>query len=129
MHQVRLGFVREMLKRLPLELPDVRLSQRTTLDAGQERLAIDASGLDGLDVTLLADPRTCVPIALQYVAPSPTGSDPSRVELSQYRRFGGILVPTVLKTTKNGEHWEEEYDSEIQVNVTLGDEYFRSSGR
>lgn len=129
MHGVRLGFVREMLMRLPRELADVRLSQRTTIDAGQERLAIEASGLDDLDTTLLADPRTCMPVAVQYTGASPTGPDPYRVDLSEYRRFGGILFPTVLKTTKNGEPWVEEYDSEIQVNAPLSDEYFRSSGR
>ncbi len=129
---IRLGFVREMLMRLPRELADVRLSQRTTLDSGQERLAIEASGLDHLDTTLLADSRTCLPVALEYRQASTTtagSTDTYRVELSQYRRFGGILVPTVLTTTKNGAPWEEEYDSEIQVNAPLSDEYFRNSGR
>jgi hypothetical protein len=124
LHGQRVTFVREMLMRLPRELAGVRLSQRTTLDAGQERLAIDASGLDDLDVTLLADPRTCMPVALQYR----TYSDTYRVELSGYRRFGGILFPTVLRIAKNGEPHQEEYDSEVQVNARLDDKYFRGGG-
>jgi len=126
MNTVRVGFVREMLMRLPRDLPDIRLSQRTMQDSGHERLAIDASGLDGLDATLLADPRTCMPVAVQYSKASVTaGSDTYRVELSQYRRFGGILFPTVLKTAKNGERWEEEYASEVRVNAPFDDAYFR----
>jgi len=129
MHAARQGFVQQMLMRLPRELADVRLSQRTTVDAGQERLAIDAFGPDDLAATLLVDPRTCSPVALQYTAPSPTGPAKYRVDLSAYRRFGGILFPTLLRTTKDGEPYDEEYDSEIQVNAMLDDEYFRSIGR
>jgi hypothetical protein len=125
LHGIRLGFVQEILKRLPRELADVRLSQRTTVDAGQERLAIDASGLDDLNVTLLADPRTCMPVALQYRS---MGPDAYRIDLSEYRRFGGILFPTVLRTAKNGDPWEDEHDSEVQVNAPLDDKYFRGSG-
>jgi hypothetical protein len=126
-HGIRLEFVREILMRLPSELPGVRLSQRTTLDSGQERLAIDAFGLDDLDATLLVDRQTCRPLALEYRQASTTapGLDTYRVELSEYRRFGGILFPTILKTAKNGEPWEDEYDSEVQVNPRLDTEYFR----
>jgi hypothetical protein len=100
------------------------------LDAGQERLAIDASDLAGLDVTLLADAGTCMPVAFEYRQSNTTaGIDAYRVELSQYRRFGGILFPTVLRTTKNGAPWEEEHDAEIEVNARLDDAYVRESGR
>jgi hypothetical protein len=128
MLDVRRRFVQQVMMRLPRELADVRLSQRTTLDAAQERLAIDAFDPDDLVATLLADPRTCIPIALQFTAPSPTGLATYRVDLSQYRRFERILIPTVLKVTKDGEPWEEEYDSEIEVNAPLSDQYFRNRG-
>jgi hypothetical protein len=62
-----------------------------------------------------------MPVALEYHQTSSTkagSSDTYRVELSEFRRFGGILFPTVLKTAKNGAPWEEEYDSEIQVNAS-----------
>jgi hypothetical protein len=107
-------------------LPDIRLSQRLIRDAGQERLAIDASGADGLAATLLADSQTCLPIALQYAKAAITaGSDTYRVDLSVYRRFGGVLFPTVLRTTRNGQPWQDEYVSDIQVNATFDDAYFR----
>jgi hypothetical protein len=123
---VRQGFVREILMRLPRELPEVNLSQRVTRDAGQERLAIDASGSTGLVATLLADSQTCLPVALQYAkAAIRAGSDTYRIDLSAYRRFGGILFPTVLRTTRNGQPWQDEYDSDIQVNVPFDDAYFR----
>jgi hypothetical protein len=121
MHLVRLGFVHEMLMRFPRELPDVQLSQRMTNDGGRDRLAIDASGLDGLDATLLADPQTCLPVAAQYIS----GADTYRIELSGYRPFGGLRVPTVLKIARNGEPREEEYVSDVQVNPSLDDGDFR----
>lgn len=125
----RAVFVREILMRLPRELPGVRLSQRTTQDAGQERLAIDASGLPGLNVTLLADPRTCMPVAVQYgQATAFKGRVTNRVALSQYRRFGGLLFPTLLKTTRDGGPWADEYVSEIHVNAPFDAGYFRAGG-
>ena len=126
MRVVRRGFVQEILMRLPRELPDVRLSQRATRDAEQERLAIDAFGPTGLDATLLADPQTCLPVALQYTkAAVKAGSDTYRIDLSAYRQFGGILFPTVLRTTRNGQPWQDEYVSDIQVNAPFDDAYFR----
>jgi hypothetical protein len=132
MNATRLEFVQQVLMRLPREIADVRLLQRITHESGQDRLAIDASGLDGLDATLWADLRTCMPFALEYRQASTTtagSSDTYRIELSQYRRFGGILFPMVLRISRNGAPREDEYDSQIQVNVPLGDEYFRRSGR
>lgn len=119
MQSARQDFVREMLMRLPRELPDVRLSQRMIRDAQQERLAIDAIGPDGLDATLLVERDTCIPIALQYQ--SSTGLLTSRVDLSGYRGFGGIRFPTVLRTARNGQAWIEEHDSDVEVNVPHAD--------
>jgi hypothetical protein len=130
MRSARLDFVHEMLMRLPRQLADVHLSQRTIRDAagdGQERLAIDAYGRDGLEGTLLVDPGTCVPIALQYR--SSTGMLTSRVDLSDYRAFGGIRFPTVLKTARNGQPWIEEHDSDVQLNAAQADTYFASTER
>jgi hypothetical protein len=115
----RQDFVREMLMRLPREFADVRLSQRMIRDAEQERLAIDATGPDGLDATLLVERDTCIPVAIQYR--SGTGLLTSRVDLSGYRAFGGIRFPTVLKTARNGQAWIEEHDSDVQVNVPHAD--------
>lgn len=123
----RQDFVREMLMRLPRELAGVRLSQRTMRDTEKERLAIDAVGPDGLDATLLADPQTCVPVALQYR--SSTGLLTSRVDLSGYRGFGGIQFPTTLRTTRNGQPWMEEHDSDVQLNAPQADKYFAGGAR
>jgi hypothetical protein len=119
-----------MLMRLPRESADVHLVQRTirdTADGGQERLAIDAYGHDGLEATLLADQKTCIPVALQYR--SGNGRLASRVELADYRSFGGIQFPTVLRTARNGEPWIEEHDSDVQLNAADADKYFASGER
>jgi hypothetical protein len=121
LHAVRLGFVHQMLMRLPRELAGVRLRQRTSHEAGLERLAIQAFGMERLRATLFADAQTCVPVAAEYLS----GSDNYRVELSSYRAFGGIKFPTVLKYARNGEPWEEEYVSDVQINAPLDDDYFR----
>lgn len=129
MRSARLDFVREILMRLPRELADVHLAQRTIRDDtdGEERLAIDAYGRDGLEATLLADPKTCLPLALQYR--TGTGRLTARVDLSDYRLFGGIRFPTVLTTARNGEPWIEERDSDIQLNAPDADTYFASGER
>jgi hypothetical protein len=130
MRSARADFVREVLMRLPRELPDVRLSQRTVhddADGGHDRLAIDGYGRDGLEATLLADPETCVPVALQYR--SSTGLLASRVDLYDYRRFGGIRFPTMLRTVRNGQPWIEEHDTDVQVNAPQADRYFASGER
>ena len=130
MRSARLDFVREVLMRLPRELPGVRLSQRTTgyrADGGPEWLTIDAYAQETVAATLLADPATCVPVAVQYR--SSTGLLASRVELSDYRPFGGIRFPTVLRTARNGQPWIEEHDSDVQVNPPRADTYFASGER
>jgi len=119
MADARRSFVRTILTRLPREMPGVRLSQRTMLDSGQERLAIDAFGPSGLDATLLADLQTCMPVALQYSEASVTGPARYRRDLSEYRRFGGILFPTVLKITRDGAPYEDEQVSEVKMNASI----------
>ncbi len=129
----RRRFVQQILMRLPRELPGIRLSPRTMQDAGQERLAFDASGsgYPGLDATLLADPRTCMPVAIEYSESDPFANRrvTERVALSQYRRFGGILFPTLLRTTRDGKPWSDELVSEVLVNVPFDDGYFRAGGK
>lgn len=120
------GFVRQLLMRLPRELPEVRLTQRTTSDGGKSRVAIDAAGPDGLIATLIADAKSCVPVGMEYGKDSKTAY---RLELSDYRRFGGILFPTTMRTARNGEPWEDEHDTEIQVNPAFDADYFRNKGR
>ena len=114
MRSARKEFVREMLMRLPGELADVLLSQRPTHDAGRERFAIDAYLSDELVATLTADAQSCMPVELQYKNTS--DALPYTVELSEYRRFGGIQFPTVLRTMRNGQPWAEEQDSDVRLN-------------
>lgn len=110
------SFAHQMLMRLPRKLAGVRLSQRVTSDSGHERLAIEASGADGLKATLLVDRETCVPIALQYNTVTASMSGLARVDLSEYRPFGGIRFPTVLKTSIAGQPYHEERVTSIEVN-------------
>ena len=110
-------FARQMLRRLPRKLGGVRLSQRVTSDSGRDRLAIEASGADGLKATLLVDRETCVPIALQYITTGAAMNGVTRVDLSEYRPFGGIRFPTVLKTSIAGQPYHEERVTSIEVNT------------
>jgi hypothetical protein len=112
----RQNFARQMLMRLPRKLPGVRLSQDVTTDAGRERLAVEALGPDGFRATLLADSGSCVPIALQYGV---TGIVTSawRVDLSEYRTFGGIRFPTVLRESRDGLPYREERVTSVEVNT------------
>jgi hypothetical protein len=117
MRSARLDFARQMLMRLPRAYAGVNLSQRVTRDAGEERLAIDASGPDGFLATLLANPDTCVPVALHYEGSGLSGATTVRVELSDYRPFGGVRFPTVLKTWHGNTPFTEEHVSTIEMNA------------
>jgi hypothetical protein len=120
----RLQFMREMLMRLPRALAGVTLSQRVMDDGGQERLAIDASGPYGFRGTLLADARTCVPIAFQYAGTPFSRTAITRTDLSEYHAFGGIRFPTMLKTSHGGTPYTEERVSRVEVNAPGADQYF-----
>ena len=97
-------FARQMLMRLPGRSAGVRLLQRVTSDLGLDRLAIEASGADGFRATLLVDRGSCVPIALQFTTIGAAVSGIRRVDLTEYRAFGGVRFPTVLKTSIAGWH-------------------------
>jgi hypothetical protein len=112
----RQDFNRQMLMRLPRQVAGVRLSQRMTTDSGRERLAIEASGTAGVEATLLVDRATCVPVALLYTRVSSTFRGVARVDLSGYRLFGGIRFPTVLRTSRDGEPYQEERVNLVEVN-------------
>lgn len=126
MRNARLQFIREMLMRLPRALPGVTLTQRVASDGGRERLAIDASGPDRFQATLLADSSTCVPVALQY-AMDRLDRMIVRTDLSAYRAFGGIRFPTMLKTSRGGIPYTEERVSRVDVNAPGADQYFASA--
>ena len=113
----RQNFARQMLMRLPRKLPGVRLSQHVTTDAGRERLAVEALGTDGFRATLLADRGSCVPIALQFVVVTGTVKAAWRVDLSEYRAFGGIKFPTMLRESINGLPFREERVTSVEVNT------------
>jgi hypothetical protein len=119
----RRDFVIQMLVRLPRELPRVRLSSHAARDRGRDVLAIEASAPDAFRATLLADARTCVPIALQYQL----GPAASRIDMSAYREFGGIRFATVLRTSTNGQPVQEERVSRVQVNPPEIEMAFRNS--
>jgi hypothetical protein len=108
-------FADQMLMRFPRALDGIRLTSHTTRDAGQDRLAIDATGPDDFRATLLADARTCVPVALEYLTGKGANAE-TRVDLSGYRAFGGIRFPTRLATSRAGEPVMRETVSKIEVN-------------
>jgi hypothetical protein len=109
-----LEFARQMLMRLPGRSIGVRLEQRVINDSGRDRLAIEASGTDGFRASLLVDRGTCVPIA--YMS-SRGISGVRRVDLLEYRPFGGVRFPTVLRTSIGGRPFMEERVTSIEVNT------------
>jgi hypothetical protein len=110
-------FAREMLMRLPRKLAGVNLAQRVINDSGRERLALEASGADGFKATLLVERGTCVPIALQFNTVQGFIVGLARIELSQYRPFGGVRFPMLLRESIAGEPQEEERVTSIEVNT------------
>lgn len=122
-------FARQMLMRLPRTLAGVRLSQRQISDSGQDRLAIEASGADGFRGTLLVDRESCVPIALQYLTTGAAVSGTTRVDLSEYRLFGGLQFPTVLKTSVGGQPFHEERVTSVEVNTPAAAKAVAGKGR
>jgi hypothetical protein len=113
----RHSFAREMLMRLPRQLEGVTLTRSVVNDSGRERLAIEALAAGGLRATLLVDNRTCVPIALQFDTVRGFVSGLARIDLSEYRPFGGIRFPTLLRTSVAGQPQEEERVTSIEVNT------------
>jgi hypothetical protein len=109
----RHDFARHMLTRLPRKLPSVRLARRVTIDSGRERLAVEAVGTGGFRATLLADRGSCVPVALQFAIVSIAW----RIDLSEYRTFGGIRFPTVLRESRDGLPFREERVTTVEVNT------------
>lgn len=123
-HTMRLArqeFIGEMLMRLPRSLPNVGLSERGVEDRGRPRLAIDASGPDGLRARLLAERSTCVPVAVEYEFPA--GRE-VRIELSAWREFGGLRFATVLERSHNAAPFTVERVSSVEVNAPGADQYF-----
>jgi hypothetical protein len=113
----RQEFARQVLMRLPRTLPGVRLTQQVTTDSGRERLAVEAFGPDGFRAALVADRGSCVPIALQYAFVAGTVRTDIRVDLSEYRAFGGVRFPTVLKESRDGLPYSEERVTSVEVNT------------
>jgi hypothetical protein len=109
----RQDFGRQVLMRLPRSLPGTRLSQKVTNDSGRERLAVEAFGTDFFRATLLADRDSCVPIALRFVM---SGAN-VRVDLSNYRTFGGIKFPTILSESRGGLPYSEERVTSVEINT------------
>jgi hypothetical protein len=126
MRSARQDFMRQIPMRLPRTFAGVSLSQRMMQDAGQQRLAIDVSGPDAFRGTLLADAVTCVPVAFEYAGSSRmrAATITVRVDLAQYREFGGVRFPTVLRTSHDGEPYAEEHVASVEVNAPGADQYF-----
>jgi hypothetical protein len=122
----RQDFARQLLMRFPREMIGVRLQLRVTKESGRERLAVEASGTDSFKATLLADLETCVPVAVQYTPWGAATGGVRRVELSQYRRFGGVQFPTVLKTTVGGQLQTEEHVTTVELNTPTAAAAFAS---
>jgi hypothetical protein len=116
----REAFVREMLMRLPRALTGATFSSHPIQDAGQARLALEATGPDGSRATLVADSQTCVPTAVLYKI----GASTARIDLSTYRTFDGIRFPTVLTMSRSGVPVEMENVSTIEVNAPATEKAF-----
>jgi hypothetical protein len=151
-------FARDVLAWLvrPLPAADVTLSfAGLRRDDGDERLVIRAAGEGGFDATLLLDSRSCEPVALLYERPAnmadvmrerrrvgAASGGPAelaasasgqtrleRVDLEDYRSFGGIRFPTMLRRSTGGQPDVEERVTDVQVNPELPGDYFTPARR
>jgi hypothetical protein len=124
-------------------------------DGANERLALDAAGPGAFKATMLLDAGTCRATALVYERPTsiadrlrtapPDSSSGSmsvgmvaksirpgsmtavRIDLGDYRPFGGLTFPTVLKTSFDGKAYTEERVTDVQVNPALPRNYFAAA--
>jgi hypothetical protein len=124
MRSARWDFARQMWMRFPRSLAGVQMSQRATREGNRQRLALDLAGADGFQATLLADAASCVPVALEYPTNTTPHSTTTRVALAEYREFGGIRFPTVLRTSDGGQLWLIEHVSQVEVNAANSRQYF-----
>jgi hypothetical protein len=120
----RWDFARQMWMRLPRSLAGVQMSRRVVREQNRQRLALDLAGSDGFRATLLADPASCVPVALEYPTNTTPHSTTTRVDLAEYRAFGGIRFPTVLTTSEGGQPLVVEHVSQVEVNAANSRQYF-----
>jgi hypothetical protein len=124
MRSARWDFARQMWMRLPRSLAGVQVSRRVIREGNRQRLALDLTGADGFHATLLADAVSCVPVALEYPTTTQPHSTTTRVDLAEYREFGGIRFPTVLTTSDGGQPWVVEHVSQVEVNAPNSRQYF-----
>lgn len=116
-------FSRQMLMRLPGKSAGVKLVPRVTNDAAGDQVAIDVSDAHGFAATLLVNRRTCVPRAVEYMVLGAVRGL-RRVDLSEYRSFGGVRFPTVLRTSVEGSPFTEERVTSIEVNTPAASRVF-----
>ncbi|MEO8484390.1 MAG: hypothetical protein ABI634_19440 [Acidobacteriota bacterium] len=128
MRSARLDFARQMWPRFPRSAAGVTVSPRVIREGSRERVALDLAGSDGFQATLLADAVSCVPMALEYSTTTQRPSTMTRVDLSEYREFGGIRFPTVLATSTDGHATVVEHVSRIELNAPDSRQYF-AAGR
>jgi hypothetical protein len=124
MRSARLDFARQMWMRLPRSIAGVQISSRAVREGNRQRLALDLIGPDGFRATLLADAASCVPVALEYPTNTTPHSTTTRVDLADYRDFGGIRFPTVLTTSDGGRPWVIERVSQVELNAANSRQYF-----
>ncbi len=128
MRSARLDFARQMWMRLPRPIAGVQISSRAVREGNRQRLALDLTGPDDFRATLLADAASCVPVALEYPTTTQPHSTTTRVDLAEYRDFGGIRFPTVLTTSDGGQPWVVEHVSQVEINAANSRQYF-ATGR
>jgi hypothetical protein len=124
MFWAHLDFARQMWMRLPRSLAGVQMSERVIRERNRQRLALDFVSSDGFRATLFADGASCVPVALEYPTSTQPHSTTTRVDLAEYREFGGIRFPTVLTTSVGGQPWDIERVSRVEVNAPSARQYF-----
>ena len=118
------------------KVPTDRPSKRVPAN----RLALGATGPEGFNATLLLDAITCHPVALTYErratiadfrAEQANGISVvgdtrlERLDLSDYRSFGGVMFPTRIKMSIGPRAISDERVTEIEVNPALPADEFR----
>jgi hypothetical protein len=103
------------------------------------RLAVQARGRAGFNATLWLDAETCHPIAVSYERPANLGDMRAeqasgvtalgdtrlvRLDMGEYRSFGGVQFPTVIRMSVSGRAEAEQRVTDIEVNPVLPGDYF-----
>ena len=125
MPKARQEFVRQMLMRLPGSWPASAFPSAWCATPVRSDSPLTRSVRPLSPLFWRTSTRACLSHFSTTKVSMAEGSDTVPRRSLEYRRFGGIRFPTLLRQAKNGAAWEDEYDVNVEVNASFDDRYFR----